>query len=159
MKSVPFKTRGKYITKKYPFHQMAVAQKIGIPKWHPGKWNHGPKPAVCPSDRPNHGSVFPHPFSVEVLQLHSTPQAKTGIAMFGIGSLDPIRSESLLPICRSHSLAGSLPSLKTREGAARREAPGLRRGPSRKKCQGYLVDVGRGGKNQIFADKWLDFNH
>ena len=31
---------------------MAVAQKTGIPKWNPiGKWKHGPRPAVCPSDR------------------------------------------------------------------------------------------------------------
>ena len=29
--------------------QMGVAQKTGIPKWNPGKWTHGPKPAVCPS--------------------------------------------------------------------------------------------------------------
>ena len=25
-----------------------MAQKTGIPKWNPGKWKHGPKPAVCP---------------------------------------------------------------------------------------------------------------
>ena len=28
---------------------MAVAPKTGIPKWNPGKWKHGPTPAVCPS--------------------------------------------------------------------------------------------------------------
>ena len=29
---------------------MAVAQKKQeVPKWNPGKWNHGPQPAVCPS--------------------------------------------------------------------------------------------------------------
>ena len=27
---------------------LAVAQKTGIPRWNPGKWTHGPKPAVCP---------------------------------------------------------------------------------------------------------------
>ena len=26
-----------------------MAQKTGIRKWNPGKWKHGPKPAVCPS--------------------------------------------------------------------------------------------------------------
>ena len=29
--------------------QMAVAQKNPLPKWNPGKWKHGPTPAVCPS--------------------------------------------------------------------------------------------------------------
>ena len=28
---------------------MGVAQKAGVPKSNPGKWKHGPKPAVCPS--------------------------------------------------------------------------------------------------------------
>ena len=33
-----------------PPAEMAVAQKTGtVPKWNPGKWKHGPKPAVCPS--------------------------------------------------------------------------------------------------------------
>ena len=30
-------------------YDKAVAQKTGIPKWNPGKWKHGPTPAVCPS--------------------------------------------------------------------------------------------------------------
>ena len=30
---------------------MAVAQKTGTKMGCPGKWKHGPKPAVCPSDR------------------------------------------------------------------------------------------------------------
>ena len=28
---------------------LSVAQKRTVPKWNPGKWKHGPKPAVCPS--------------------------------------------------------------------------------------------------------------
>ena len=32
-------------------HHMAVAPKTRIPTWNPGKCKHGPKPAVCPSDR------------------------------------------------------------------------------------------------------------
>ena len=41
----PTGRKGQGLTMTTPLNQMAVAKKKTVPKWNPGKWKHGPKPA------------------------------------------------------------------------------------------------------------------